>query len=184
MLPALHLATSAAPHLSLTLARGFLGLEDVLSQGIAINIVIVIIIIITPAFFCSELPFLTGGFVSRASLLPQRISCPCSPSLGLEGCEWRQLGSPSPCLRGCWLPVVPLPRAKTPTGLWIPVLSWRFLGTAQGPQPGPSCPTPATSTPCPPSHLPLHFLVHAPLRGENQAVLAFPFPDLPGSGEF
>lgn len=49
---------------SYKLPWGFLGLEDVLSQGIAINIVIVIIIIITPAFFCSELPFLTGGFVS------------------------------------------------------------------------------------------------------------------------
>lgn len=64
-------------------SQGFLGLEDILSQGIVIIVVIVIIII--PAFFCSEAPFLTGGFVSRTSLLPQHISHPCSPFLGLEG---------------------------------------------------------------------------------------------------
>lgn len=68
-------------------------------------------------FFVLSHPSLQEGLSAQPPSFPAHFMS-MLPVPGAGGCEWRQLSSPSPPLRGCWLPAVPLPCTKTPTGHW------------------------------------------------------------------
>lgn len=140
MLPALHLATSCL----LLFHRGF-SIWEMFCLRELLSLLSLLSFSYLP-FFALSHPSLQEGLSAQSPCFPAHFMSMLSIP-GAGGCEWRQLTSPSLPLRGCWLPAVPLPCTKTPTGHWIPVPTLCCLGTAQGPQPGPYCPTPATSIP-------------------------------------
>lgn len=196
MLPALQKPISDAA----CLQGDFLGLENVLFQGI----VIIVIVVTTSSIFLLNYFSLQGRFDS--SDFPPSSVCFASTSPGLAGREPLRQGSPSAQLGGCgckylpqlhiqWAPL--LLCTKTPASYQVPVpplgalcclgAPWEhlparavlFYTSYLGPWP---C-IPWTSAPTHPIFT-LPMLVCTPWRRENQDVLASYFSDLPSSGEF
>lgn len=79
-------------------------------------------------FFVLSHPSLQEGLSAQPPSFPAHFMSTL-PIPGAGGCEWRQLSSPSPPLRGCWLPAVPLPCTKTPQG---PCAHFVLIGDCSG----------------------------------------------------